>query len=120
MEFPLHTLDELLNADVWTTGRPGEMRGGTPRVVQERQAIELALRFLCAENGSSPCIFKRLKRPHYQEKKTDYRQRDGGTCSDTWGWSFWFGFPMPGDFEGRSLPVFVNDPSGIVEFSDSW
>ena len=65
MDFKSYTLDELLNADVWTTGEPGELRGGTPRIIQEWQAIELALQFLCAENGSSMCIFKGLLRPIY-------------------------------------------------------
>ena len=112
--FPRYPLEVLLNADEWNSRAPGEIHG-TPIAIGERQAIELALRWLCAKNGTSTCAPDQLMRPSYMEKTMHFWQDDGKSCPDKWGWGFWFDMPMPEGFEERSLPVFVNDPSGVVE-----
>jgi hypothetical protein len=113
-EFREYTFEELFNAEEWSIRPPGELLG-TPIAISERQAIEIAMRAICAEYGTSRCRPNRLKRPKYRKRIGDERRSDGRQGPDEWGWHFWIDVPMPYGFEDRSYPLFVNDPSGIVE-----
>lgn len=92
---------------------------GIPNAIDEQQAIELALRAVCGKSGRFRTSLNDLLRPHYEQRPSYVRQTNRRRGPDTWGWHFWFTFPLPPGFESKAFPVFVNDPSGIVEFGDA-
>ncbi len=113
-QFKEYTFEELFNSEFWSIRSPGELHG-TPIAITERQAIEIAMRAICAETGTSRCRPNHLKRPNYRKLFVDERRTDRRKEPDEWGWHFWIDVPMPDGFENSSYPLIVKDPSGIVE-----
>ena len=108
----------MLAAEEWAIREPGRMEG-VPVSISERDAIEKALRSVCGIDGNAVTKMTRFKRPIYARRPSYVRQVSGRLGPDEWGWHFWFPFPLPPGFESKSFPVFVNDPSGVVEFGDA-
>lgn len=112
----MNTFDELMAAKVWTTGRPGSV-AGTPQIVDERAAIEIALRHICEENGASKVDITSLVRPAYCKRPSFILNVANSNELDQMGWVFWFELPGPG-ISGFSFPLFVGDPTGVVATGD--
>lgn len=111
-----HTFEELSAEKAWTVGRQGR-RAGTPQVIDEQTAIEIALRYLCRANGSSKVVKDGLLRPDYGKRPNFVRAVTTESSPDQMGWTFWFEFPGPMP-SGFSLALFVGDPSGVIATGD--
>lgn len=112
------TVEELLISTRWTLHPPNQLPQ-CPIEIDELKAIELAVRAICGKSGRTITQPQALNRPIYKKRPSYVRQLNGKTGPDEWGWAFWFPFPLPENFEPKSFPVFVNDPSGVVEFGDA-
>lgn len=117
-DFQEYSYEQMLNADEWTMRAPGRMEG-EPIEITEPRAIEIALRALCGDEGRAVTIIMRFKHPVYMRRPDYVQQTSGRPGPDAWGWNFWFPFPLPPNFEGKSFNIFVDDPSGVVEFADA-
>ena len=85
------------------------------RLINEQEAIRIALLYLCGSESGHAWVETRIVRPEY-ELRPDY-VGDRDTKPDEFGWLFSFRTTNPPGFtfEGASFWLFVHDPSGEVE-----
>lgn len=108
------TFKELTQSPCWDTGRPGKCDADF-RLINEREAVRIALVHLCgSETGDAP-IAVGCRRPDYTLRPDYVGDRD--TKPGEFGWLFWFRVEYPPEItiEPGAFFLFVHDPCGKVE-----
>lgn len=105
--------EELIMAPEWTN-QAQPPRAHEPLKIDEQEAIRLAVRAVC-DRGANNIKKRQLLRPAFGERRGMFRENQGKPGFDDRGWQFWFTYEVGHGIDDQSLPVFVNDPSGLVE-----